>query len=112
MKSISLELLHKYAGRWVVWNRQEDRILGSGRTFDEAKQAAAAIGESSVVLTEAPSEASQRGRKPHWLCVVAVFISIAQPMGAPQGHSAIDGPQSAESQSLDRDDAADDSEVK
>src|SRR5262245_25663220 len=90
MKSISLELLHKYAGRWVVWNRQEDRILGSGRTFAEAKQVAAALGEPAVVLTEAPSERSRRGRKPHWLCVVAVFISLTQPLGAPQSAPALE----------------------
>jgi hypothetical protein len=109
LKSISLELLHQYAGRWVVWNRQEDRILGSGRTFEEAKQVAAALGESSVVLAEAPSETGWRGRKPHWLCVVAVFISLTQPMGAPQSASALERQESAASQSLDEDDAADNS---
>ena len=62
-----------------------------------------------MLRTQAPSETSQRGRKPHWLCVVAVFISLAQPMGAPQGHSAVAMQESAESQALDEDDAADDS---
>lgn len=107
MKPISLELLRKYAGRWVIWNRQEDRILGSARTFDEAKQVAAALGESSVVLTSAPSETSPRHRKPHWLCVVAVFISLAQPVGVLPSQAAIDGQEFAASQSLDEAEAFD-----
>lgn len=67
-------ILRKYAGQWVAWNRQQDRVISSGRTFEEAKQSAAAAGESSVILTKA----SEKGaRRPHWLCAVAVFIALA-----------------------------------
>lgn len=66
-------VLREFAGQWVVWNRQQDRVISSGRTFDEAKLAAAAAGEKAVVLTKA----SRRGSlHPHWLCTVAVFVAL------------------------------------
>jgi hypothetical protein len=67
-------LLHKYAGQWVAWNRQQDRVIATGRTFEEAKQSAAATGECSVVLKKASRKGSAR---PHWLYAVAVFIALA-----------------------------------
>jgi hypothetical protein len=67
------KVLRKYAGQWVAWNREQDRVISSGRTFDEAKQAAAAAGEPAVILSKASPADSQH---PHWLCSVAVFIAV------------------------------------
>ena len=41
-------------GKWIAWNFQRTRILATGRTFAEAKQAAEAIGEHKPVLAKAP----------------------------------------------------------
>ena len=73
MNIASASLIRKYAGQWVAWNRQEDRIISTGRTFEEAKQGAALAGEQSVLLTKASDRSS---RRPHWLCAVAVFIAL------------------------------------
>jgi hypothetical protein len=32
--------LRPYAGKWVACNRDQNRVIAAGRTFDEAKQAA------------------------------------------------------------------------
>lgn len=73
MDSSSAGIIRRFAGQWVVWNRQQDRVISSGRTFEEAKQSAAAAGETSVILTKASSGTS----RPHWLCAVAVFIALS-----------------------------------
>ena len=65
----------EYAGLWTVWNREQTRIIGSGHTFEEAKQAAAAAGEQAVILAKAP-DAPHRRRAWRWTQVVAVFISL------------------------------------
>ena len=51
----SQELSADFAGLWTVWDREEKRMIGSGHTFEEAKQAAADAGESSMILAKAPS---------------------------------------------------------
>lgn len=73
MNFASTSLIRKYAGQWVAWSRQQDRIISTGRTFEEAKQGAARVGEQSVLLTKASDRGS---RRPHWLCAVAVFIAL------------------------------------
>jgi hypothetical protein len=74
MDATSVSLIRRFAGQWVAWNRQQDRIVSYGKTFEEAKQAAAAAGESSVILTKA---SDKRSLRPHWLYAVAVFIALA-----------------------------------
>jgi hypothetical protein len=44
----------EYAGLWIAWNRDLDRIIASGSTFNEAYDAAIAAGEPRPVLGKAP----------------------------------------------------------
>ncbi len=44
----------EYAGLWIAWNRELDRIIASGATFDQAYAAAIAAGEPRPVLVKAP----------------------------------------------------------
>lgn len=64
-----------YSGLWTAWNRDQTRIVGSGHTFEQAKRAAAAAGEQSIVLAKVPPLSSGR-RVWRWSQVVAVFISL------------------------------------
>ena len=41
-------------GKWIAWNYARTKILATGRTFAEAKQAAESLGESKPVLAKAP----------------------------------------------------------
>jgi len=41
-------------GKWIAWNFERTKILATGRTFAEAKQAAEACGETKPVLAKAP----------------------------------------------------------
>lgn len=90
MDSTSAGIIRRFAGQWVAWNRQQDRVISSGRTFEEAKQSAAAAGESSVILTKASSGTS----RPHWLCAVAVFIALS-PGALPGSQSGFTAPSAA-----------------
>jgi len=44
----------KFAGQWIAWNRDRSAIVASGRTLDEARRAAEAVGESEPILAKAP----------------------------------------------------------
>jgi hypothetical protein len=44
----------KYAGQWIAWDRARTTIVASGRTFDDARRAAEAAGESAPILAKAP----------------------------------------------------------
>ena len=44
----------EYAGLWIAWNHEDTRIIASGRTFQEAKDAALAAGEADPILGKAP----------------------------------------------------------
>lgn len=44
----------EYAGQWIAWDRRQTKIVGSGRTFAEAKQRAEAAGEADPVLAKVP----------------------------------------------------------
>jgi hypothetical protein len=69
----------EYAGKWVVWNRDQTKIVASGRTFDEAKRAAARAGQTAVILGKIPP-AESRFRLSHpFTYMVAVFISQMTP---------------------------------
>jgi hypothetical protein len=61
-------------GKWVAWDRNQTRIVASGDTFEEAKGAAGAAGESSVLMARVPAQDRARFRRP-MLYMVAVFIS-------------------------------------
>ena len=71
----------EYAGLWIAWDRDQKRMVGSGHTFEEAKQAAADAGESSVILAKAPAKSLLR-RARRWSQVVAVFISLVPTMSS------------------------------
>ena len=44
----------EFAGKWIAWNHEGTRIVASARTFQEAKDAAAAAGESDPILEKTP----------------------------------------------------------
>ena len=106
MDATSVSLIRRFAGQWVAWNRQQDRVVAYGRTFEEAKQSAAAAGETSVILTKASRKGSKR---PHWLYAVAVFIALA-PNAVPDSvlASISSAPQSISQPSDQDDDGGDD----
>jgi hypothetical protein len=62
------------SGKWVAWDRHPTRIVASGDTFEEAKGAAGAAGESSVLMARVPARHQMRFGRPV-LYMVAVFIS-------------------------------------
>src|SRR5205823_6528414 len=43
-----------YSGLWIAWNEARTEIVGSGRTLDEAREAARAKGELKPVLAKVP----------------------------------------------------------
>jgi hypothetical protein len=44
----------QYGGKWITWNQKEDKILSSGLTLEEARNAAIAAGEDDPVLEWVP----------------------------------------------------------
>jgi hypothetical protein len=44
----------KYSGKWIAWDFDRTRIVASGTTFAEAKQAAQAAGETRPILAKVP----------------------------------------------------------
>jgi hypothetical protein len=44
----------EFAGQWIAWDAQHTRIVASGRTLQEAMQAAAAAGEAQPVFAKVP----------------------------------------------------------
>jgi hypothetical protein len=44
----------EYAGKWIAWDERQTHIIASGRTYDEAYQAAIATGETNPLLAKAP----------------------------------------------------------
>jgi hypothetical protein len=44
----------EYAGHWIAWNHAGTRIVASGRTVQEAAQAAATAGEDRPVFAKVP----------------------------------------------------------
>lgn len=49
-----------HAGQWIAWNSDGTRIVSSGRTLQEAAQAAAAAGETHPIFTKVPKAAVRR----------------------------------------------------
>ena len=44
----------RFAGQWIAWNRSRNAIVASGRTLDDARRAAEAVGEPAPILAKAP----------------------------------------------------------
>jgi len=44
----------KFAGLWIAWNCAKTEIVASGKTLDEARNAAESVGELKPVLAKAP----------------------------------------------------------
>jgi hypothetical protein len=44
----------EYAGQWIAWNPQGTQIVASGRTIQDAAQAAASAGEMQPVFAKVP----------------------------------------------------------
>ncbi|MBI3468601.1 MAG: hypothetical protein HY000_36830 [Planctomycetes bacterium] len=44
----------EYAGRWIAWSHDLSRIVATGTTYAEARQAADEAGEPQAYLTRAP----------------------------------------------------------
>jgi hypothetical protein len=51
-QSVPLEL----AGRWLAWSADGYRIIGSGKTLEEAQAAASAAGEEDPIFEVAPGK--------------------------------------------------------
>jgi Family of unknown function (DUF5678) len=52
--SVARTVPREYAGLWIAWDYEGTRIVASGRTIDEAAQAAAAAGETRPVFAKVP----------------------------------------------------------
>jgi hypothetical protein len=44
----------EYAGKWIAWDSQRTKIVASGATFAEAKQAAEDAGEVNPIFAKVP----------------------------------------------------------
>ncbi len=44
----------EYCGKWIAWDFEETKIIASGRSYAETKEAAQATGENRPVLVKAP----------------------------------------------------------
>lgn len=44
----------EYAGKWIAWDSHRTKIVASGLTLVEAKDAANTSGESQPILAKAP----------------------------------------------------------
>jgi hypothetical protein len=44
----------EYSGKWIAWNFHRTRILASGRTAQEARDAALKAGEPKPILSKVP----------------------------------------------------------
>lgn len=53
-KNVLPTVPREYAGQWIAWNRSRTAVVGSGRTLDQARQAAEAAGEANPILAKAP----------------------------------------------------------
>ena len=49
-----LEVPLEYCGKWIAWDFEETKIIASGDSYAEAKQAAEEFGEKRPVLAKAP----------------------------------------------------------
>ena len=43
-----------YAGKWIAWDFDETKIIASGQSYRETKQAAQAAGEQRPILVKVP----------------------------------------------------------
>ncbi len=44
----------EYCGKWIAWDYDRTKIVGSGQTLSEARDAANKVGEARPFLTKAP----------------------------------------------------------
>jgi hypothetical protein len=44
----------EYCGKWIAWNHERTKIVASGYTYMETRQAAVRAGEPRAFLTKAP----------------------------------------------------------
>lgn len=44
----------EYSGKWIAWDFNRTRIVASGTSLEEAKQAAQAAGEIRPILAKVP----------------------------------------------------------
>lgn len=45
----------EYCGKWIAWNHERTRIVGSGDSLAEAKESARQVGEMKPILAKAPN---------------------------------------------------------
>ena len=53
-KTSHVVIPQQYAGLWIAWDSLETMIIASGRTLEEARQAAQRAGEPAPVLEKVP----------------------------------------------------------
>jgi hypothetical protein len=44
----------QYGGKWVAWDEDDQHIVATGRTYEEAKQSAITLGVNRPVLEKVP----------------------------------------------------------
>lgn len=44
----------EFAGKWIAWNEQRQRIVASGKSYSEAREAAELAGEHNPLLQKVP----------------------------------------------------------
>lgn len=59
MKPKMIQVPREYCGKWIAWNHERTKIVASGRTYRETREAAEKAGEPRPILTKAP-EAAKR----------------------------------------------------
>ena len=48
-EQIPVEVLERYEGKWIVWDQEDKKVVGSGRTLDEAEDQAADAPEDHLL---------------------------------------------------------------
>ena len=46
----------KYAGKWIAWNREQTKILASGDTLRQTREAVTSKGTPKAIFAKAPKE--------------------------------------------------------
>lgn len=48
-EQIPVEVLQQYEGQWIVWDQDDQKVIGSGRTLDEAEDQAEQVASDHLL---------------------------------------------------------------
>jgi hypothetical protein len=48
-EQIPLAVLEQYEGQWIVWDQDDQKVVGCGRTLDEAEDQAEKVGTNHLL---------------------------------------------------------------